>query len=156
MPAWELPRLSLNRLLFFAALLTLTPLAVACGGGDDDGAEGGGDDDASKIRSAVQQIFDAASDGDWEGMYDAMSVSFRDRCPFEQFTLLAEASEEAIAKRTLSDVQDVVVLGDAAEATVVVEISGSPISGTFAFVREEGTWHHNPRGGPNSGCMGVF
>jgi hypothetical protein len=146
--------MSLTKLLSFALLLALPALAVACGGGDT-GSESAADD-PSAIRSTLDRMFAAAGEGDWQGMYDLMSAGYRERCPFDQFAQLAQESEEAIAERTLSEVQDVSMFGDQAVATVVVKISGSPIGGTFAFVRENGTWHHDPPGGPTSACRGVF
>ena len=149
--------MSLRKLLLFTLLLALPALAAACGGGgDSDGGGGEALDDASAIRANLQQMFEAAGDGDWQTMYDLMSTPYRARCPFDQFAQLAQQSQEAIASRSLRDVQDIRVVGDQAQATVIVETSGSRISGTFAFVREDGTWLHDPRGGPNSACEGVF
>ena len=140
----------LRKLLFFALLLALPALALACGGG------GGDDDDASAIRSTLDRLFEAAGNSDWQAMYDLTSASYRARCPFDQFAQLAQESGEAIAERTLRDVQDIRVSGDQAEAMVIVEISGGDVRGVFAFVRENGTWRHDPPGGPNSACEGVF
>jgi hypothetical protein len=147
--------MSLKRLLLFSLLLMLPALAVACGGGQS-GCDVGDEDDASAIRSTIDCMFDAAGDGDWRDMHDLMSTNYRDRCPFEEFDRLAERSQEAITNRSLRDVEDIRVVGDQAEATVVVEISGSRISGTFVFVREDGTWRHDPPDGLNSACEGVF
>jgi hypothetical protein len=149
--------MSLSKLVWFVVLLVaLTALAVACGGGDNgDGAEEGGDD-ASAIRSTLERLFEAAADGDWQKMYDLTSASYQARCSFDEFTQLAELAEEAIAERTLHDVQDISISGDQALATVTVEISGSRIGGTFAFVREDGAWLHVPSGGPSEGCAGLF
>lgn len=141
----------LRKLLFFALLLALPALALACGGGDS-----GGDDDASAIRSTLERFFQAAGDGDWQAMYDLTSASYRARCPFDQFAQLAQESGQAIAERTLRDVQDIRVSGDQAEATVIVEISSGDVRGVFAFVRENGTWRHLPPGGPDSLCEGIF
>ncbi len=128
-------------------------------GGGNGGGDGGGEgieDNETAIRATLTHLFAAANEGDWQAMYDLMSASYQARCPFDEFAELAEESEEAIAERTLSDVQDVSIFGERAEATVIVEISGGGIAGTFAFVLEDNTWRHDPPGGPNSGCQGVF
>jgi hypothetical protein len=103
----------------------------------------GGDSESDKVESVIRSYIDHYLDSEPAEMYALLDSDSQERCTQDSFVAFISSAREALDDRSfeISEIQNLVIDGDTASATVISTIDGELADPTENdLVKEDGEW----------------